>query len=440
MRYRKITAFLASLTVLCGLCSCGKSGTSSDNDSAVSGTTAASTETASSDSGNADNATEGTTSASQESSSEAGAADSTEASTSADIEVTTEAATTSASSGGDAPTTTTKNPDGGSSQTTTEPPTEAPTEAPTEDKTEYTAKIKLGSTASSSGDNVTIDGSTVKITGSGVYHISGSASQGQIIVSIGTNAATEDKIKLVLDGITLSNSNGPAIFIDRAKRCTLELVDGTVSTLKDGGSDLVNDGAVFSNDTLRIKGNGTLNITSGNAHGIASHDDFILESGNVNITSVKSGVFAHDDISIEGGTLNVKGGTNGLKSEGTVTVKGGKTVVSSGTKKNDFSVYNLKGFVYSGGTLIAAGNQIKTVSSTATPYAIATISDSAEAGKKFTASVDGKEIASVTPHASFKTVIVLAPTIKEGSTMTVDIDGEKKDFTMSNGFNELKIG
>lgn len=436
MRYRKITAFLASLTVLCGLCSCGKSGTSSDNDSVVSGTTSASTEAAASDSGTADNATEGTTSASQESSSEAGAADSTEASTSADSEVTTEAATTSAPSGGHAPTTTTKNPDGGSSQTTTEPPTEAPTE----DKTEYTAKIKLGSTASSSGDNVTIDGSTVKITGSGVYHISGSASQGQIIVSIGTSAATEDKIKLVLDGITLSNSNGPAIFIDRAKRCTIELVDGTTSTLKDGGNDRVNDGAVFSNDTLRIKGNGTLNITSGNAHGIASHDDFILESGNVNITSVKSGIFAHDDISIEGGTLNVKGGTNGLNSEGTVTVKGGKTVVSSGTKTNDYSVYNLKGFVYSGGTLIAAGNQIKTVSSTATPYAIATISDSAEAGKKVAVSVNGKEIANVTPHASFKTVIVLAPTIKEGSTMTVDIDGEKKDFTISKGFNELKIG
>lgn len=437
MRYRKITAFLASLTVLCGLCSCGKSGTSSDNDSAVSGTTAASTETASSDSGNADNATEGTTSASQESSSEAGAADSTEASTSADIEVTTEAATTSAPSGGDAPTTTTKNPDGGSSQTTTEPPTEASTEAPTEDKTEYTAKIKLGSTASSSGDNVTIDGSTVKITGSGVYHISGSASQGQIIVSIGTNAATEDKIKLVLDGITLSNSNGPAIFIDRAKRCTIELVDGTTSSLN-GGS--IKYAAIFSNDTLRIKGSGTLNITSDKAHGIESDDDFILENGNVNITSVKSGIYANDDISIESGTLNVKSGTNGLYSKGTVTVKGGKTVVSSGAKNDYFSVYNLKGFVYSGGTLIAAGNQIKTVSSTATPYAIATISDSAEAGKKFTASVDGKEIASVTPHASFKYVIVLAPTIKEGSTMTVDIDGEKKDFTMSNGFNELKIG
>ena len=437
MRYRKITAFFASLTVLCGLCSCGKSGTSSDNDSVVSGTTSASTEAAASDSGTADNATEGTTSASQESSSEAGAADSTEASTSADSEVTTETATTSAPSGGDAPTTTTKNPDGGSSQTTTEPPTEAPTE----DKTEYTAKIKLGSTASSSGDNVTIDGSTVKITGSGVYHISGSASQGQIIVSIGTSAATEGKIKLVLDGITLSNSNGPAIFIDRAKRCTIELVDGTTSTLKDGGNDRVNDGAVFSNDTLRIKGNGTLNITSGNAHGIASHDDFILESGNVNITSVKSGIFAHDDISIEGGTLNVKGGTNGLNSEGTVTVKGGKTVVSSGTKTNDYSVYNLKGFVYSGGTLIAAGNQIdKARISTSTPYAIAEIVDWAEAGKKVAVSVNGKEIANVTPHASFKTVIVLAPTIKEGSTMTVDIDGEKKDFTISKGFNELKIG
>lgn len=439
MKYRKIAAFAASLTVLCGLCSCGKSGTSSDNDSAVSGTTTASSETASADNGNATDTTEETASASQESSSEADAPDSTEASTFADSEGATEAATTSSPTGGDAPTTTIKNPDGGSSQTTTEPPTETPTEAPTEDKTEYTAKIKLGSTASSSGDNVTIDGSTVKITGSGVYHISGSAAQGQIIVSIGTSAATEEKIKLVLDGITLSNSSGPAIFIDRAKRCTLELADGTTSTLKDGGGDMVNDGAIFSNDTLRIKGSGTLNITSGNAHGIASHDDVIIEDGNINIESVKTGIFAHDDISIEGGTLNIKGGTNGLKSEGTVNIKGGKTVISSGTKKNDFSVYNLKGFIYSGGTLIAAGNQIKTVTSTAAPYAIASIADSAGAGKKVTVSVDGKEITSVTPHTNFKTVIVLAPTIKEGSTLTFDIGGDEENITVSDGFNQVSI-
>ena len=109
------------------------------------------------------------------------------------------------------------------------------------------------------------------------------------------------------------------------------------------------------------------------------------------------------------------------------------------TKKNDFSVYNLKGFIYSGGTLIAAGNQIKTVTATSTPYAIASIPDTADAGKKVTVSVDGKEIANVTPHASFKTVIVLDPSIKEGSTMTVDIAGDKNDFTISNGYNELKI-
>lgn len=435
MKYRKITAFAASLTVLCGLCSCGKNSASSDKDSAVSGTTTASSESASSEKEDNTEASEDETSASEEASSESGNNDSAEASTSADSENVTEASTTSSPTGGDSPTTTTKKPDGGSSQTTTE----APTEAPTEDSTEYTAKIKLGSTASSSGDNVTIDGSTVKITGTGVYHISGSASQGQIIVSNGTSADTEEKIKLVLDGITLSNSNGPAIFIDRAKRCTLELADGTTSTLKDGGGDMVNDGAIFSNDTLRIKGSGTLNITSGNAHGIASHDDVIIEDGNINIESVKTGIFAHDDISIEGGTLNIKGGTNGMKSEGTVNIKGGKTVVSSGTKKNDFSVYNLKGFIYSGGTLIAAGNQIKTLTSTATPYAIASIADSAEAGKKVTVSVDGKEIANVTPHTNFKTVIVLAPTIKQGSTLTFDIGGDKENITVSDGCNQLAI-
>ena len=110
-----------------------------------------------------------------------------------------------------------------------------------------------------------------------------------------------------------------------------------MNTLRDGGNDKTNDGVIFSNDTLRFKGNGTLNIISGNAHGIASDDGIIFENGIYNITSIKSGLFAHDDVTINGGTLDIKGGTNGIKSKGTLNINGGTAVVSGGTKEEKSS-------------------------------------------------------------------------------------------------------
>ena len=65
---------------------------------------------------------------------------------------------------------------------------------------------------------------------------------------------------------------------------------------------------------MRIKGNGTLNITANNEHGISSDDDIIIESGFYNIRSKKSGILANDDVTINGGELHIFGGTNGIKS------------------------------------------------------------------------------------------------------------------------------
>lgn len=92
-----------------------------------------------------------------------------------------------------------------------------------------------------------------------------------------------------------------------------------------------------------------MNITSGNAHGIASDDDIIIENGTYNITSVKSGIFAHDDITISGGNLDIKGGTNGIKSKGTINISGGNSIISGGTKEEKSSIYSAGAFNYSGG-------------------------------------------------------------------------------------------
>ena len=50
------------------------------------------------------------------------------------------------------------------------------------------------------------------------------------------------------------------------KNPIIKVKDGTANYLMDGGDNKIYDGAIFSNDTLRLKGNGELYITANNAH------------------------------------------------------------------------------------------------------------------------------------------------------------------------------
>ena len=55
--------------------------------------------------------------------------------------------------------------------------------------------------------NVTIDGQTVTISGEGTYLISGSLSDGSLVVDVGDS----EKVQLVLDGVSITNKKGAAI-------------------------------------------------------------------------------------------------------------------------------------------------------------------------------------------------------------------------------------
>ncbi|MBQ8960922.1 MAG: carbohydrate-binding domain-containing protein [Ruminococcus sp.] len=281
----------------------------------------------------------------------------------------------------------------------------------------YTAEITLGGSPSVSGDNVTVDGSTVTVTAGGDYRFTGSLSDGQICI----RTAAEEKVKIVLDGVDVACSWGPAVFIDEAKKCTVELAEGSVNVLSDGAKDKINDGVIFSNDTLRIKGNGILEIDSNNAHGIASDDDVIIEGGTYWITSIKSGIFAHDDITINGGDLTIFGGTNGIKSKGTINVNGGTAVISGGTKEEKSSVYAAGAFNYTGGYLYAAGNTVTAPTTSANPYIVAKHSGSA--GDSFSLILDGVEQAVLTPHNNYRCVLMLSPEIWDGSSFYANING-----------------
>ena len=299
----------------------------------------------------------------------------------------------------------------------------------------YTAEIELGATPKVKGTNVSVSGSIVTINAGGDFRFYGSVSDGQICVS----TATEEKVTVVLDGVDISNSNGPAIFINEAKKCTIKSREGTVNYLSDGGNDKINNGVIFSNDTVRLKGNGELNITANNAHGIASDDDIIIDNGTYNINSKKSGLFAHDDITINEGWLNIKGGTNGIKSKGTLNIHGGYTVISGGTKEDKSSIYSESSFSYTGGYIYAAGNRVSEPTYSEAPFIILDLGVTAAAGSNVEMLLNGQRMISFEPHNDFRCLLMIAPEVNNGSTFRANVNGEGKDFTVSGTDNIFRM-
>ena len=191
-----------------------------------------------------------------------------------------------------------------------------------------TGTIILGETITYTGSGVSVSDNIITITEGGDFTVTGTLSDGMIVVN------TEDKVKLRLNGVDITNSNGPAIYFQNAKKAFITLEEGTINSLKDGASytsDLDVKGALFSNDTLEIKGKGTLNITGNYKHGIASDDDIIIENGVININAyAKDGIHANDNITIGGGTLNITTTVDdGIDCEGDIIINDGDITISS---------------------------------------------------------------------------------------------------------------
>ena len=58
------------------------------------------------------------------------------------------------------------------------------------------------------------DGQTVNITKAGVYVLSGTASN----VTVTVEAGDEDKVQIVLDGVNITNTNAPCIYVKNADK------------------------------------------------------------------------------------------------------------------------------------------------------------------------------------------------------------------------------
>lgn len=177
-----------------------------------------------------------------------------------------------------------------------------------------------GTTATVAGaapDAVTVDGSTVTVTRAGTYRLTGTLTDGQVVVA----TAGEDLVRVVLDGAQIASSTSSPLFVEDAGVVAVVLADGTRNTLSDAaqyeyaeGEDEPN-AALFSTADLTIAGTGQLTVEGRSNDGIASKDGLVIESGSISVSALDDGVRGKDYLLVEGGTLLVEAGGDGLKSD-----------------------------------------------------------------------------------------------------------------------------
>ncbi len=189
-----------------------------------------------------------------------------------------------------------------------------------------------GDSASCDSDSVTISGSTVTITDEGPYILSGTLTDGMIIV----DAEDSDKLQLVLDGVTIHSETSAALYIRQADKVFITLASGSENTLSNGGEFIAIDennidAVIFSKDDLTLNGSGTLTIQSPAGHGIVSKDELTITSGTYDITAASHGLSGKDSVCISDGTFTIVSGKDGIHAENDDDSSLGYLYIASGT-------------------------------------------------------------------------------------------------------------
>ena len=173
------------------------------------------------------------------------------------------------------------------------------------------SKIELsGSSANVSGDGVTVSGSKVTISKAGTYVISGQSDGVQIKIA----ADKSDDVKLVLKGVTMTNTDA-AISATSAGHVYLTLAEGTTNSLSDSSSnsDEKANASLFSKVDLTINGSGILNVDGKKSNAIKANDTLHITGGTFNVTSVGDAFNVNDELNVTGATMTIDAKEDGVK-------------------------------------------------------------------------------------------------------------------------------
>ncbi len=207
------------------------------------------------------------------------------------------------------------------------------------------------------GVNVVIEGADVTVNATTEvqdinFSLSGSTTDGTFKIY------TAKRYNMILNGLTITNPDGPAINIQSEKKTTIILTEGTTNTLTDGltyapaPNEEDQKAALFSEAKLVFSGNGSLVVNGhGNdQHSICSDDEIEILDGNITINSaVKDGIHANDGLLMTGGNVHVSSGGDGIDADG------GAIDISGGSITMQLPTADVKGLSCDSTLLISGG-------------------------------------------------------------------------------------
>ena len=193
--------------------------------------------------------------------------------------------------------------------------------------------IQLSDDGSScDSQSVSIEGQTVTITEEGTYLLSGSLSDGSVVIHTDENV----KVRLILNGVSINSSNSAAIYVKSADKVFITLAPDTENVLSNGGTyetvdDNNIDSVIFSKADLTLNGSGSLKVTAKEGHGVVSKDDLVITGGTYNIEAASQGLSGKDSIRILDGDFTVTAGKDALHAENEDDKEKGFVYIAGGT-------------------------------------------------------------------------------------------------------------
>ncbi|HPS13143.1 MAG TPA: carbohydrate-binding domain-containing protein [Prolixibacteraceae bacterium] len=219
-----------------------------------------------------------------------------------------------------------------------------------------------GKSATINGSGATASDSVVTISSAGNYRISGTLSDGQIVV----NTEDSGNVRLILNNAEIGCSSGVPVYIKKSAKTILILSDNSSNKITDESSaaDTTSgtpNAAIYSLYNLSLSGNGSLTVSSKNNSGIASAKGFIIASGTINVTSGKAALHGKDYLVVESGNITLNAGGDGLKSDNEEDETKGYVAILSGTlditSKGDAIVARTDAIISSGKITIVSGSE-----------------------------------------------------------------------------------
>lgn len=244
---------------------------------------------------------------------------------------------------------------------------------------ENTIQLK-GDTVEASGEGITVEGTSVTISRSGAYTISGKMTTDATIT---VSAAAEDieDVEITLDNVSMTNtSDTPCIMIENAEKTKITFEGTNVLT---NTYDVLEaaSAAIYAKDDISFtkKSTGTLKINTNACMAVYCNNDISLNGGTIEIKTDSDGsgiaesdaVKAKGNIELKGADVSINTEGDGIKStknavvinQGTVSIKSGKDALQgetavtitggSVTASGDRGITSVGALNISGGTVLA---------------------------------------------------------------------------------------